>query len=1155
MKSTFTFFLVLANFSICKATTEAGFIENKGQWQNEIKFVANIPGGNMIIKSNSIEYFFYDTKAFAKTHNSDLKNSKTTTVDYQVVRLKFKNANPTPILLKTSPKSEKYNYFLGNDPSRWKSGVSAYSELIFKELYPHIDFRIYNLNGVLKTEYIVGVGGNPTDISLNYDGIKNLEITPEEVLIETDINVFKEINPFTFQRNKDKQIEITTHFIKKNNSLSFEIGKYDATIPLIIDPELVFSTYTGSSSDNWSHTATYDSKGNLYAGGSVFGSSYLITSESFQTQLGGATSNGSTLLLTDIVINKYDTKNGTLLYATFLGGRASEVPHSLIVNSKDELIIYGTTSSLDFPVSSNAFDNSFGGGISMTNRTIITSNIAYQNGSDIIVAVLSENGDKLLGSTFLGGNNNDGINNSSSFGIRNYGDEFRGEVVTDENDFIYIASTTLSTDFPVTNSSKLASDKNDAVVLKLSPYCDKLSWSTYLGGLEYEAATGIRVNIDKSVFVTGVTQSSGLGNDKSLKKLIGGLTDGFVAKLNNGNLQSFTYLGTDKEDLGLLIDIDKNENIYVLGLSSGNYPVSSFAYRNENSGQFIQCLSNDLSTSIFSTVFGAGRSLGFIDIVPTAFLVNDCSNIYVAGWGGKVNVTTGLNLNSTTNNLPTTRTAFKRTTSGSNYYLMILEANARSLLFGSFFGSELPPLASEERGDHLDGGTCRFDKKGIIYHSACVCKANNFVGFPLKNPVSASHNSSNCNMAAFKFDIESLSANFSYSNGSVKNATEYCTPSKLSFQNESKNAVSYEWFVNDTLVARIENLIYNFPKEGKYKIKLKAYNSTLCISSDSVEKELKIIGFYPKASADTTICASSTVKLISSGGNTYEWSPSSGLSRNSISNPVAKLINTTTYSVKITNGICSETKQVKITVDENKSDFSVNKDVEICKNDSVLLQIKGNFISFEWNINGRLNTINKEIWVKPTQTTSYKVKALYADGCVPSKEVKITIDETFEPKIDFELDYDCEKLTTINFVNRTAGENTYTWNLINENIATRFEPNDFKNLSNSGKNLFVNVSAKNKAGCNLNKTFEIPNSGWTGQIPNIITPNNDGLNDNLVLSLPNLHLKIYNRLGKEIFNDNDYKNNWGRNIENGTYFYILKLPNQKQCKGYIDVFK
>lgn len=1140
------FIILVFTLATSGVANPIAFTENIGQWKPDIRYKANIPGGFLLVKSNSIEYVFYDTKTLALLHGQ--QNSPKPQIAVSHVTVKFKGCNTKTFTLASGEISERKNYFLGNLKKHWISGVKSFNEIIIKNLYTGIDLRLYTIAGKLKYEYIVTPGANPASIAFEYYGTKNIRLTDDALLVETDVNVFKEFNPFTYQENQGKTVAIDAHFIRKNNTIAFKIGAYNPSKSLIIDPELVFSTYSGSFSDNWAHTATYDTDGNLYAGGSVFGESFLITELAFQQAIGGAASGSGARLTTDIVIQKYSSDGSQLLYSTFLGGVGSEVPHSLIVNNQGELVIFGTTSSINFPITERAFDSTFNGGISISGNPI-TSNITYADGADIFVTVVSPLGDTILGSTFIGGSENDGINDTRTLGIRNYGDEFRGEVVVDEQDRIYVATVTKSRDFPTTDNSTPNTSGN-AVAFRLSSRCQNLEWCTALGGSGYDAAFSLKVSSNNEVFVCGVTTTDGLAKKGVFSTTLSGLTDGFVAKFVADTLQAFTYVGTPETDITLLLDLDQRNNVYVLGLTTGTYPVTPGVYRNENSGQFIQVVNENLQKSIFSTVFGSSRGPGIIDIVPTAFLVNDCGNMYVAGWGGKVNVNSNLNENSSTSGLPTTRDAYKRTTSGSNYYFTILEANARSLLYGSYFGSEPPLNTDNERGDHLDGGTCRFDKRGVIYHAACVCKADDFVSFPIKNATSATHNSTNCNLAAFKFDIDALSANFTYRDETGSTQTEYCGQVKLTFDNLSDNARTYEWFVNDTLVSRQNEPNYTFTKTGSYVIKLVAYNTTRCISADSMIRTINLIEFNPKATADTSICPTAELLLEAAGGDAYRWSSNVGIENVNKAEIIVKPRITDSYTVEISKGICQITLPVLISVSDEKADFSLTPSREICVGDSVLLSISGDFSSFIWRYDGNLDSTNRQIKVSPNSTTTYQVDVSYEDGCKPTKSSTLRVDKSYAPAFRTSYTPICGSKSVLSFLNDTQNAASFLWDFGNGQTSQERSPTGA--FFQEDGVYRVSLQAKNLAGCSLVITKDLNYYPWDGVVPNVITPNGDGKNDVLFVGTE-AGLTIYNRWGKLIYANAAYDNTWGENVTAGTYFYELILPNGSICKGYLDV--
>src|SRR5690606_23183125 len=228
----------------------------------------------------------------------------------------------------------------------------------------------------------------------------------------------------------------------------------------------------------------------------------------------------------------------------------------------------------------------------------------------------------------------------------------------------------------------------------------------------------------------------------------------------------------------------------------GQFPVTPGVYHNPNSGQFIQKFSHTLDALIFSTVFGAGR--GVPDISPTAFLVSECNNLYVAGWGGRINAE--LNYwNSGTSGMTTTPDAFQSTTSGSDFYFLVLTDDARERLYATFFGGS-------QSVTHVDGGTSRFDKNGIVYHSVCAgCSAYNLAGratsdFPsTPGAWSEVNRSINCNNAAFKFDLSTLKARIR-TNSEKRDAPGLkvvCLPEPLGFENLSTGGQTFHWDFGD----------------------------------------------------------------------------------------------------------------------------------------------------------------------------------------------------------------------------------------------------------------------------------------------------------------------------------------------------------------------
>lgn len=1133
------------------------FVENKGQWPSEVLFKADIPGGYLFVKQKGLQYFFYDTKTLSSLHyapKTDERAKKTIeNIKTQNVFIEFKGAKK-PVCNPLEEQTHLYNYFYGQDSSKWIHEAKGFREVWLKDIYSNIDFRLYSMGDVLKYEYVIHPGGEVSNIQMAYSGHSSIQIENGALMLNTDVNTLKEFEPYTFQKNANLRKSVKSSFQLEKNTVSFKVAEYNKSEDLIIDPELIFSTYSGSASDNWSHTATYDSKGNLYAGGTVFGPTFPVTQNVAQPVAGGATNGSGFLLTTDVVIMKYSSDGRNLMYSTFLGGTHSEVPHSMICNSHDQLVVFGTTSSPDFPVSNRAFQKNFKGGNPL-NGGPITTNIGFANGTDMFLTVFAEDGSTLRGSTLLGGSENDGIHDYRAFLIQNYGDEFRGEVYVGNNDDIYVASITTSDDFPVVGSNSSLSSGYDGIVFQMNPDVSQLKWSTYLGGRRYDAAYGIRVNAANEVFVVGTTLSDDLNtSSNALYRSIQGEADAFVAKYVNRQLSALTYLGTSEEEIGNLIDLDTQGNAYVFGLSQGAYPVKGPVYQNPGSGQFIHSITPDLSETVFSTVIGSGRGAGTVDLVPTAFLVNDCGNIYIAGWGGKVNSNNGYNPNSSTEGLPVSSDAYRAETTGSNYYFAILEANARSLLYATFFGSEAPSDPNDERGDHLDGGTCRFDKNGIIYHSACVCRGSGsgYVSFPTENGIQPNHNSNNCNMAAFKFDIDVLEANFDLVENAVINPDTICQGTKIRFDNKSKGGNTYQWSVNGKVVSRLKEPDYIFEEAGDYEIKLETFNVVTCARSDSFFRSIEVIPFESSVMGDTSVCGGSDVLLRANGGDYYVWSPGNLLDDPEIQNPTANVSESTTFSVIIGNDLCSVEREVTLLVEDNKADFLVTEDSEICSGDEVVLKAEGLADYFMWSSEDFSDLQGDSLVAQPATSTIYTVQAFYADGCKPKKQISLFIDDSYFPDFQYSIAYDCGQPFELKFENLSAGGSTYLWKMGNGDSLSTETPENYRYAAPGIYE--VTLDSKNAIGCvlSLTKPVEIPQDD--GIIPNAISPNNDGKNDTFVIGISNARLKIFNRWGKTVFESADYQNDWGTDVAIGTYYYELQMPDGKYCKGWIEVF-
>ncbi len=953
------FFLIIHSRAFSEekpASPGLRFTRNDGQWEKSVLYRAALPGGFLFVKKQSLQYVFYDTRAVASHHPdghaADGSAARTSlaapAADPDMIQahgfeVQFGGSAANAILLPSEQTPERRNFMLGNNSAEWAANVPSFSQLLYRNIYPGIDLRLFVQNGTAKYEFIVQPGANPAQIRLVYNGMSDLSLKDGFLVTTTTVNTVTETPPYSYQQGNGGQQEVASRYVLRGNVLTFAFPDgYRRDAPLVIDPYLVFSTYSGSFTDNWGFTATYDEAGNLYSGGIDFGSRFPATTGAFQVRFSGQT---------DVAILKYNPEGTGLLYATYIGGGGTDIPHSLIINKADELIIFGTTASVNFPTTQGAYDRTFNGGAFVdplnSNPNVGGGGISYLTGSDLFVSRINATGSTLAASTYIGGSRNDGLNVNAESTIKNYGDQFRGDVNVDDAGNIYVASTTISSDFPTVNAPQAKlSGSQDAVIFQLNAGLSSLLWSTYYGGSGFDAARGLRLGASGAVYVCGGTTSPDLTTSPGvLKPAMTDTEDGFVAKFSLGNAQPLlSYIGTNNRDQTYLVDLDGAENVYVTGLTYGPYPVTPGTYSKGTTGQFIHAMNNTFTQTIFSTVVSSGRTTP--DISPTAFMISDCGFIYLTGWGGAINNQRGIT-GSSTNGLPVTADALRGTTNGDDYYLVILGANAGSLLYGTFFGSP--------GGDnHVDGGTSRFRKDGTIYHAVCACRDNS--SFPttpgawsrVNNGDAASSPGANdgCNNAAFKFALNTLVAGFD-------GDPEICTSIPTTFSNTSQGASTAQWEVNGQVVSSNNGpLSYSFTQPGEYTVTQRVFNPATCKQTDAISKKITVKQATP-VSVDQVprICFGASTRLRASGGVKYEWSPATGLDNPASATPVATPARTTEYRVRITNSFgCVQELRTRVEVNsEVRADFDVIVSSECGKPNRVRLVNKSqNARRYQW---------------------------------------------------------------------------------------------------------------------------------------------------------------------------------------------------------------
>ncbi len=905
-----SFFFILLFVTLSHITTFAQleFIANKGQWNDKVKYKMEIKHGAIFLENSCVTFNFVAPKSQNSSfaHHGNEEKAYSLTRNGHAYKMNFLKSNKNTEIISSQKTIDYNNYYIGKDPSKWASNVPKYKQVKYQNIYDNIDIKFYLESQKMKYDIIVKPGADYRDVEFEYEGVDKIYLQDEKLILNTSVRTVTELKPFAYQIFSGDTIPIACRFKLKRNKVSFEITEdYDNTQDLIIDPLLVFSTYSGSTADNWGFTATWDYDDNVYSGGIVFNVGYPTNTGAYQSNFAGGTPPiaGSNYYGDgcDIGIIKYSENGTTRLYATYLGGaNGQEMPHSLVVNETNDLIIMGTTGSSDFPVSSNAFQSTFAGGDSIVYDNVI----GFDNGVDIFITKLSENGSQLLGSTYVGGSKNDGLNFQAHFleadpstGINyvsmhgndslyfNYGDGARGEVVVDKKGMIYVGTNTFSVDFPSGANpgfQNTSSGKQEGIVFKFNSELSEMMWSSYMGGNNDDAIFSITLAEDNDVIVAGGTVSHNFPITSGAYNTThnGGSTDAFISKINtNGNvLLASTFFGSNVYDNAFFVRTDKFNDIFICGQTkaSGTTLVYNASYSVPNSGQFISKFNEDLSQLEWSTVFGSGNGRPNISI--TAFAVDVCNRVYISGWGREwTNTYTNAQGNYYTwdsdygtKNMPLTPDALQTTTDGQDFYVLVLSEDASNLEYASYFGEIHNSTCGYSGHDHVDGGTSRFDKKGHIIQSVCAsCGACQ--DFPTNNGVwSTTNNSNNCNNAVFKIRIiENLAeANFDP-------IPMGCIPYEVNFVNNSQGT-SFVWDFGDGSPSSSEfNPSHTYTAGGQYIVTLIANDPNSCNISDTITRVVNVI--EPGATVLDTIeiCPGSSTIIGPIGdypnGTTFTW--------------------------------------------------------------------------------------------------------------------------------------------------------------------------------------------------------------------------------------------------------------------------------------------
>ncbi len=1033
----------LVLFASIHGVEAEGFIRNAGQWDGSYAYKINIPGGAAFLDDDGIVFHLVDQRYNEAIHHG--QKDVPTTRRHHAFKIEFVGSNDGIIYKEERPAEHYLNYYLGNDQSAWVTGIVPQSTVIYQDVYDGVDLHVMEFGASLKYEFHLDEGVDPSIIKLQFHGLSDLDLLDNgDLMMRTELQDIRETKPVIYQTRGDKKYQVEGSFELVNDLVTYSIPSYDEHMPMVIDPEIIFSTYSGSSSDNWGFTAAPDQSGFLYAGGIVLGTGYPSTLGVFDASFNSGTY--------DVGITKYDTTGTALIFSTYLGGDDVEQPHSLIVDEDDNLYVMGTTGSDDFPTTNSAFDQSFNGGSYFSADGVRT----MEDGADIFITRFNSTGTGLLGSTYIGGDGNDGLNDNSTLSY-NYSDEFRGEINLDDDSSVLVATSTQSTNFPTTTGSfdQNSNGLQDGVVFKMNSNLNSMLWSGYLGGQGEDACYGVDIASDGSVYVCGGTNSTDFPgtNNVLYSSFQGGTVDAFIAHISEDgdDLLEATYYGTGAYDQIYFVQLDRQDRPNFFGQTEhgGSGLIFNAQYFDAGGGQIVGVLNADLTARVWTSQFGSTQ--GQPNISPTAFLVDVCNQMYLSGWGGALNQNFSNNASDVAG-LDVTNDAFQSSPdfNNSDFYLCVIASDGNTLEFGTFYGGAITQ-------DHVDGGTSRFDRSGKIYQSVCAsCGGeDDFPIVPDPGAWSETNNSGNCNNAVYKIDFELpiVIADF-------KAPPNACAPFTTTLLNNSvtQSSTTFSWDLGNGQTSTATNPSVTYTQKGTYTIRLIVNDPTSCNLHDTLEKEIDIYVDTNYALTPIDTCIGQPVELgpdpndyTGLGNATITWFPANLVSNPSLLNPSTTLSQSTLFRLVIDYGGCQERILQQVNID--RYPVSASDDTIICS-DFTPFQVTGTAFGaaqlYEWsndptfnNIIGtdsilQINSLNNAL-------TYFYLRTTKPNGCQMYDTLLVTLSD-----LDMELTPDtliCKNEDVMIQASSRNPLNTFSYYWTTGRYST--DPNDFLTDTNN----------------------------------------------------------------------------------------------------------
>jgi aldose sugar dehydrogenase len=612
------------------ANLPLSFEPNLGQVDQRVKYAARASAYDVFLTSNGAVLEF-----------------KSNSQPRAAITLQLKDANLRALTEGSGERTERRNYFIGRNQKHWHTDIPTFRAVNYRQIYPGIDLTWYGNGQQLEYDFVVSPGADPRKIKLIFDSEVRPTISASgDLVLRRGSVALRQLKPVLYQEKEGKRIEVSGSYVIKNKrEVGFEIGSYDPSLPLTIDPTLVYSTYLGGSGDDVGASIAVDSSNNIYLTGITDSLNFPTKNPAFPARAG----------LADIFVTKIDAAGANIIYSTYVGGSGMDRGNAIAIDSSGNAYVAGRIDalSIDFPSTPGAYSTSYRGG-----------------DFDAVVFKLNGQGNSLVYSTYLGGEEND-----SSEGI-----------TVDAQGNAYVIGGTKSFAYPTTLGAYQGSraGDTDAVLTKFNAAGSGLLFSTFLGGGGTDRGSGVVVDSTGKAYIAGFTASADFPTENAFQNSPGGSFDAFVAIFDTttsgaSSLLLCSYLGGlgDDKAYGIASDSGAN-NFFVVGqTSSNNFPVLNPIQAVTGGGfdAFAAKISS-AGTKVYATYIG-----GSADDRGSGIAVNAAGEAYVTGF-------------TVSSNFPTLNPVQGTRGGGSDAFLTKINAAGNAYVYSTFLGGSGNETAS-----------------------------------------------------------------------------------------------------------------------------------------------------------------------------------------------------------------------------------------------------------------------------------------------------------------------------------------------------------------------------------------------------------------------------------------------------------------------------